>query len=176
MKTEFKNALEVAKYLEDEGWKVSKTALYTHRNKGMLKPNADGTYALKSVLKYARAHLQQKSMVQKTGDEQLQTKKALAEIVKITEMAKTVRFKREILEGKYVLREEVELEMAARAAALYDGLKGMVQANSKAWIATVKGRQKNTADLIRAVIGSVEDLFNDYAKPQEFEVEVGEEI
>lgn len=50
----FKSLLEVWKYLKAEGWHISKSGLYKHREKGLIKAGDGGYYHLKGVRRYIR--------------------------------------------------------------------------------------------------------------------------
>jgi hypothetical protein len=166
----FLNRTEVWQFLEKEGWKISKSTLYNHCNEGRLKLNRDGHYTLKAVNRYARTHLELKETGQKIGDEELQRKKTMAEVARITEQAKLAQIKRMAEEGRYIEREQVDLEMAARAATLEAGLKGMVQSRAGEWVALVEGEEKRAGDLVRDMMAVIDQTLNEFATVKEFEV------
>jgi hypothetical protein len=47
-------------YLFAEGWKTSTSTFYQHQNTGRIRRQADGTYTLKSLRKYARTFLRRR--------------------------------------------------------------------------------------------------------------------
>lgn len=169
-KESFKNLREVTEYLRGQGWKVAQSTVYKHENDGKIRPEADGSYGIKSVLKYARSFLLLKSTKEKLDDEALQRKKTMAEIRRIDEQAKLARIKRMVEEGRYILKEQFELELAARAAALEAALLFMVQSKVGNWIRIVSGDFKRTQDLISDFSDAVNDTLNEFASLKEFHV------
>ena len=170
MKSEFKNKREVADYLIEEGWKVSRSTVYKHAAEGRIRPDANGIYTLRAVQKYARLHLMQQDTGQKIDDEELQRKKIMAEVAWKTEQARREKLKRMVEEGLYILREDLHLEFAARTATLEAGLRHMVHSSAGDWIALVDGNEKKVGDLIREINGALDALLNEYATTKEFEV------
>ena len=166
----FDSLLKVLAYLKADGWKVSKSTLYNHRRQGRIKPDSDGHYPLKSVLRYANAHLPRQTTLKRLADEELQRRKAEAELEKIEEQTRLARLRRQVEEGKYILRSDFELELAARAAVFYAGLMQMAQQKAGKWIQLVEGNTKRIPDLIQAIKLSIEELLNEYATTREFHV------
>jgi hypothetical protein len=169
-KETFKNVREVVAYLKGQDWKVSQATIYKHQNEGKIKAEADGTYLLKSVLRYARGFLMLRQAKQKVDDEELQRKKTKAEIWRTEEQAKLGRIKRMVEEGRYILRDQFELELAARAAALEAALMFMVQAKAGDWIRMVAGNHQKTQDLINDMTEAHNDTLNEFASDKEFHV------
>jgi hypothetical protein len=169
-KETFKNLREVIAYLHGQGWKVSQSTLYKHQGEGKIKSEPDGTYVLKSILRYAKAYLTTREAKRKLDDEELQRKKTLAEINRIVELGKLARIKRMTEEGKYIIREQFELEVAARAAALEAALLFVVQSRVGNWIRIVAGDFHKTQDLINDVQEAVNDALNEFASEKEFHV------
>jgi phosphotransacetylase len=168
---EFKNLREVATYLRDEGWKVSKSTVYEHSKKGMIRPDVEKKrYSLKAVLKYAQTHLVPLGTVQKKKDEDLQRQKTLAEIERIQEQTRREKINRLKAEGALIEKESVYLELAARGAVLEAGLKGMVQARAGDWVTLVHGDEKKTADLVRELMTEIDLTVNEFATTKEFQV------
>ena len=50
----FKNALEATAFLQEQGWKVKKSSTYRHIQEGKLRPEADGAFTEKAVIRYAK--------------------------------------------------------------------------------------------------------------------------
>jgi hypothetical protein len=169
-KREFRNLREVAEYLKASGWKVSQSTVYKHGGEGKIRPNQEGVYSLKAVEKYAGIFLVRKETQQKIIDDELQRKKLLAEVEKLSEQARLARIKRLAEEGRYILRDDLELEMAARAASLEAGLKHIVQLRAGDWISVVTGDGKKTGDLIREMNKAIDLILNEFASMREFHI------
>lgn len=167
---QFKNLREVVAYLQGQGWKVSQSTLYKHQGEGKIKAEADGTYTLKNLMRYAKAYLITIDGKRKLDDEELQRKKTLSEIRRIEEQAKLFKIKRMAEEGRYILRDQFELELAARAAALEAALLFMVQSRVGNWIRIVSGDFHKIQDLISDVSTAVNDALDEFASEKEFHV------
>lgn len=170
MQQTFKNKLEIYEYLKAQEWKVAQSTLYKHAKEGRLKPDKKGVYSLKKINKYATLHLERQETRQKIGEEDWQKRKIKAEVARLTEQAKLAHIKRLAEEGRYVLREDVELELAGKAAVLETGLKSMVQTKAGELIDLVEGNEKKTGDLIRVLISELDQAINEFASTQEYHV------
>jgi len=166
----FRNVREVVTYLKGQDWQVSQSTVYKHQREGKIKGEADGAYTLKNVLRYARGFLMLRETKRKVDDEELQRKKTKAEIWRTEEQAKLGRIKRMVEEGKYILRDQFELELAARAAVLEAGLKYTIQAKAGEWVDAVKGDHNLTGDLIRIALDSLNEALNEFASMREYHV------
>jgi len=168
---EFRNLLEVLDYLKGEGWKTSKTALYEHKRKGLIRPDRDGgRYSLRAVQRYAYDHLVlEKTHVRKQEDD-LRRRRIKAEIAKIEEQAKRERLRREIEEGKYVPREDFELELAARAAVLDTMRRTNIRTRAAERVALVGGDPARIPDLIAFDLEVHNEEMNAFANTKEFRV------
>lgn len=166
----FRNIREVAEHLAASGWKIRKSAVYAHAKQGKIRPDLDGGFSQKSVEKYAAAHLQRQDTLVKTADEELQRKKVRAELERIEAQTRTERMKLAKEEGRYVLREQVDLELAARAAVIEAGLRQMVMERVPEWIELVGGNQNQVGELIRQAGEDVDRLLHEFASVKEWQV------
>jgi len=170
MQMEFKNLTEVTSYLKNEGWQVSQSTVYKHGQEGKIRPDIGKAYSLAAVKRYANRFLVLAKTKQTISDEDLQRKKLMAETARVTEQAKLAQIKRMSEEGKYILRSDLFLEMAARAATLEAGLKYMISSKAADWIEMVDGDQKKVGDLIRAMENGLNEGLNEFASTKEFQV------
>lgn len=167
---EFKNLLEVLDYLKGEKWKISKSTLYEHKRKGLIRPDRDGTYSLRVVQRYAYDYLALENIQVKKQEDDLQRRRVSAEIARIEEQTKREKLKREIEEGKYVLREEFELELAARAAVLDTMRQAAIRTRAAERVALVGGDPAKIPDLIAFDLELHNEEMNSFANTREFHV------
>lgn len=170
MQMEFKNLTEVTGYLKSEGWQVSQSTVYKHGQEGKIRPDVGKVYSLAAVKRYASRYLMWAETKQKIGIEELQLAKYKAEVAWKGEQARRERIKRMAEEGKYILRSDLFLELAARAATLEAGLKYMISARAADLIEMVGGDQKKVGDLIRAMENGLNEGLNEFASTKEFHV------
>ena len=156
----------VRRYLDEQGFVVSKSAIDRHKRAGRIRPGPDGTYAQAAALKYAEAFLRQKSSgLKKSEDTSLQQRQLLsARHDLLNEQALLARRKREVEEGKYVLRSAVGQDLAARAMMLKTGLKQLATGSVSEWVHLVGGDPKRAPELLRLVLEGQERLLSDYAR------------
>jgi hypothetical protein len=166
----FKNARKVTAYLKEQGWKVGKTSVYDHTKAGMLRAEEDGTYTREAVEKYAALHLTKARTRQHQKDEALTRRAKETEIQLKEDQAKLVRIKIAEREGRMIPRDQVDLELAARAGVLEAGLKHLVQDRVAEWIALVAGDQAQLPELIRVMHLDIDRALNEYASTREFHV------
>lgn len=167
---EFDNLRQVADYLVAEGWKVSPSTVYKHGKEGRVRPLADGRYPRNAVEKYASVHLVRKEIGQKAVSTELQDQKVQAEVERLQEQAKHARIKRLALEGKYLPREQVEMELAAKVATLAAGLAYFAQARAGEIVELVGGDTSRIGDLVRYMTAAIDELLNEYATTRGFDV------
>ena len=166
----FSSIKEVLHYLKDNDWKISERTLYRHIKQGLLRPDSQKNFHIRKVKAYAKNHLLAAGAVQKLKDEHLQRTKLKKEIILRDEEIKIRRLKRMVEEGKYILRDEVCLELAGRAAVLDVGLKAMVQTRAGEFIQMVGGNGKKTADLVREMMTEIDNALNEFSKDITYEV------
>ena len=166
----FKNLREVVGYLREQGWKISQAGLYKHSSEGKIKSEKDGTYTVKNVLRYAKGFLTTRETKRKEDDEELQRRKTKLEIALKDEQLKRERIKRMVDEGRYILREQFESELAARASVIESVLKFMIQSDAGEWIAATGGNNERTGDLIRIMNDNLDQALNEFSTLKEFHV------
>jgi len=162
----------VMQYLNDNGWKSSRSSLYRHHKEGKIVPDDDGKYSKRVVDKYARTFLKQSSTGKKVNEatDELQQKKLRQEIE-----LQAIRIDRERLgyekdRGLLIPREQMEIELATRAGILVAGLKHWILMNAAGWITAVSGDPKRVGDLINIMVRDVDEHINNYAGNKEYEV------
>jgi len=173
----FENLLTVREYLDREGWRISQSGIYKHKKEGKLTPAYDGTYHRKDVDKYARTWLRQKATGRKKQDkiDELQRLKIEKELDKLDTENARAKLKLETEQGKYVLKSNVELDLAARAGVLDAGLNYWIRTNAAGWIAQADGDANKVGEVIAFMLIGKDELINQYATVQDFEVIFEEE-
>ena len=168
----FATKLDVLGYLEKEGWKVSKSKLYADCSNGKLLPNKSGEYEIKAVDAYAQDFLKRKETGKKVDEElaDRQRVKIDAEIRKTTAQAAKAEHDLDVAQKKYIPREDVELELAGRAAALDSGLKYMAQSCANEWVRLVGGDTGKIADLIEAMGNDLDQVLNEFSRTDNFQM------
>ena len=161
----FFNLAAVLKYLQDQGWKITKPSLYRHHKEGKILPDTDGSFKRSAVIKYAKAFLK----LTATGKRQQETTDHLQR-EKLQEELKNLRLKNERDkfnfekdQGRYVLKDQLEIELATRAGILIAGLKHWIASNAAAWIDTTGGNTKKTGELINLMNDELDEHINRYA-------------
>ena len=168
----FATQQEVLSYLEQAGYRIKKSALSNHVRSRLLAKKADG-FRRKDVDRYAELHLRDAASDQTSKDKRavaLQERKMLAEIKKTEEQAIKAKIEREMLEGKLIDRNDVELELAGRAVVLEAGFDHMVYTRAAEWIELVGGEQSRVDRLIASLLACKDEWLNQYASHEEFSV------
>ena len=168
-RTWFSNVEDVVEYLQGQGFKVSRSSVFAHRKEGKLVATAKGNFSRKAVHFYAANYLAQHSTGATPVVSDLQSKKLMAEVALKTEQARTAKLQRERQEGRLIPREDVELQLAGRAAVLIDGLKAALHARLGE-IQEAAGQ--GSRNLVMTLEDVIDNAINEYAQPLTFEVEV----
>jgi hypothetical protein len=153
-----KNLLSVIKYLESNGWQVSKSAVYRHRKAGLIVPDVGKQFSIKLVNQYARNHLTKFKADDKpneipvvrqqiTGD-QIAHAKRVAELKKLDGQARHWVAKAKVEEGAYIKKDLFERSLAQRAAIFKSDIEAFIRSYASEMIHLVDGDDLKTPDLI----------------------------
>ncbi|MFG6360551.1 hypothetical protein JBF11_03680 [Taurinivorans muris] len=143
-----KNTADVLKYIEEQNRKVKKTKLYEDINKGLLKKQADGTFKLRDVDRYlvSLPVLGTTDSVAEKASER-QRRKEEQEIRRITAIANKEEFDLAVKQGKFIAKEKVYQELAARAVTLGMQIKTAFEVSAVELVELVEGNPKKTNSL-----------------------------
>lgn len=168
----FPTPASVLRYLQKNGYKITKSTLDRHCKNGKLPHEPDGTYSLKQVTAYAADHVKQLSTGQTESENvtELQRKKLEKELEHLSQKIEREKFSFEKEQGLFIPKDQMEIELASRAGILVAGLKHWVQSNAADWIAAVSGETKKTGELINLMSKDVDEHINHYASSREYEV------
>jgi DNA-binding protein len=173
-KKTFSNLALVLAYLVNAGWKITKTTLYRHQKEGRFRPEADGSYIIEVIDKYARIHLKQAATGKKINAEtdELQKKKLEQEISLQQIKIERERFNFEKDQGNYISKAEVELNMALMASVLMTGIRHGFQTEAAAWIILVGGDPKKLGEFINILNTWLDNLSNQLSRRHEYEINI----
>jgi len=169
---EFDTQTAVIKHLTDQGYKATRCNVSYHVKLGHLA-KVNGRFPLDLVTRFAESYLVKSATGLTIGTSELIGAKELKtrlEAEKLQEQVHMARLQRERLQGKYISREEVYLELAARAVVIGTGLSHMFQIKGIDIISTVEGNTARYPELIEFLQGAADELLNSYASTDEFEV------
>ncbi len=164
------NTLAVADYLRDQGWKVKKSAVYKHKKEGKLRCEADGTYRIDEVDRYAQTYLKRADGSASEKLEKLQQEKLHAEIEKTKAQARHWTMKAEMFTGAYVPKDLFEGELAKRAAVFRNDLETFARAEASEIVNRAAGNADTIPDLIEWLLGRFESFLARYGEERTFRV------
>lgn len=169
--TNLKDWRAVLAYVSENGRKLGKTKLYSDIGLGRLKKQPDGTFKQRDVDRYM-ASLPMAgtpdAVAEKAADRQ--RRKEEADIRKAEAAAEREVFDLAVKKGRYILKEQVHLELAARAVALSSTIKTAFEAQNLDLVAAVDGNPKKGAALVERMEAILDEAFNEYSRDMEFEV------
>jgi len=172
----FKNRTEVLKYLKKQGYKIGKSKLYNDAAAGWLRVQDDGSILEKDLTRYIkRAGLVKLSAIKKDQPDSLAQLKATHELEKLKEQIAELRFKREVAQGKYIPRDQFEMEIASRLVVLEAGLRHFIQSNLVEWVELAEGKTSQVAALREAMNAGLDEQFNEFADMERFQVIITED-
>jgi hypothetical protein len=120
----FRHRIEALQHLQAQGYKIKKSKLYDDAKAGFLRMQPDGTVTEKDLERYVkRVGLEKPAEIADAQAGDLQAKKLALEISKLEEEYREKRRKNDILDGKFMPREKVYMEIAGRAVVFEAGLK-----------------------------------------------------
>lgn len=160
---------EVLAYLQELGKQIEKTKLYDDIKAGLLKKTnrkfkrADvDRYAIRLPMASTPVGLLQEA-------EERQRRKDEADIRIKEATARREEIKTAALEGRYMLREYVDQELASKAAALQSDLSSQIEANAALLVDTAK---EGSRPLAAAIIDIANRCFDVYSYPIDLEVDM----
>jgi len=167
---ETKNKADVLRFLQSSGWQVGKQTFYNHCKKGLLAVNRAGVYSRGSVKKYAEQHHVHSSTGQtvEAAEVSLSVEKIKKEITRIDTATRRDQFDLDVKMGRFVPRSVVEVELAARAVVLDNGLEYLFQASLSEIIAIVRGDQQRGPALLDFLQTKKNEQMNVFANMGEF--------
>lgn len=168
----FKSKKEVLSYLHEIGKKIQKSKLYEDIKAGFLRTQKDGTFRRRDVDVYS-ATLPAVALPEKTHDHilDLSQKELEEKIAKTRAQRLAIELDLQIKEGKYVLRDDVYLELASRAAALDMSLKSVFRLYAPDYIRLVGGDVTKSEELCAEFEKNLNTALTEYSKPILFETE-----
>lgn len=161
---EFKTLLQIFKYLKNEGWKISKSALY---EKAYMIKKTNGVYLKKDIDAFAKKFLRKIDAPDIDIEDGID-KKIQAEIRKLTAEAEKKELEVKKLRGELVERWEVEQQLADRAAFLKSSIQEFFHSMAPYMIEKVEGNIQKLPEFIEFCLIEIEKLFDYYSRPLQF--------
>ncbi len=168
----FETRLAVLAWLKENGWQVSRSALYNHCKQGRLRPDRDGLFSFATVKQYASTFLRRSSTGQKVQVEldRLQRERAQAETKRAVAQAEHWELKNKVASGAYILYCEYERDLAGRITILKSDAENFARSSAGEIIRCVNGDPAKTPDLIDMLLISVRSWLVRYSSDREFVV------
>lgn len=164
-----KNIKAVVTYLNDAGWKASKSTVYRHHDEGKIRSEADGCFKTKAVEKYAKDWLKTKNGTGKISKKisPLQNAKQAEETRRISAQADIAEMKAKILRGEYVERAAFERALAQRAAIFKSDIENFIRSHAGEMVHLVDGDSLKIPDLIDFWLKKAEGWLGRYSEDRE---------
>jgi len=160
----FATLMDVVNHLDADGWKISKSSAYEHKDEGKIRPGQDGKYTLAAIEEYARQYLQRKDGSSPAAAN-LQEEKLRGEIRRISSDAEMRELKLKERQGELIPREHVEVELASRAGDLKTHLDASARSSATRIIKLVKGDIQLAPELISFMLGINRKVLDNYSRP-----------
>jgi hypothetical protein len=168
------NISAVVRFLQDEGYKVKKSKVYQDKGKGLLKTLPDGrTVTEAEAIAYAvRTSLKKISKSQSADLEGIQEEKSRAEVSKLKAQEEKLRFELEREKGRYLLKKDVQAEIAMKLGAIEAGVKHLIRIKGSDYIYAVGGDPKKLMVLVELLNADLDDLWNEFVSFDELKLEI----
>jgi hypothetical protein len=170
----FTDIKSVLAYLQ-ESRQIKQAKLYKDVRAGFLRRQKDGTFRRSDVDRYA-ASLKAVALPERQTDDLSALAKLEQEerVLNLQEKRTSVVFDREIKQGRYVLRDEIALELAGRAMALSVGLRSALQVAAPELVQAAGGDKNRADDLMREIEKHLDEALNEFSRPIHFTVSIPE--
>ena len=174
----FTTRKEALKWLQDRGYKIKKTKFYDDfkprsGDPPLIRMQPDGKVLEVAVRAYA-------ATLDKVSDETKQVEKNTIakrgkEVTKLEREIEKLEFELDQKKGKYILREDFDMELAARAAVLESGLRHLIQSRVPELMATAGAQESKANNVVEQLNRALDQLMNDFATTEKFQVMIMEE-
>lgn len=161
----YRNIPELVDALDAEGWKISRSTAYEHREAGKLRLRSDGTITETIALEYARTHLDRKDGTPGNQVESPQAEKTRAEIRRIQADANMRELKYRESLGELIPRNQVEIELSSRATDLRSYLEAIARSSAGRIIKIAKGDPQQAPELVCYLLGLYRKALDNYSRP-----------
>jgi hypothetical protein len=161
----------VLDYVAENGRKLGKTKLFEDIKRGRLKKQTDGSYRLRDVDRYLASLPMSGTadiVAEKAADRQRRREEE--EIRRIKATADKEEFDLAVKKGRYIPKEQVYLELAARAVTLSSGIKTAFESRNLELIAAVGGNPQKGLALTELLESILDEALNEYSREMDFEV------
>ena len=164
------NILAVVDHLAANGWKVKKSSVYNHRKEGKIRPQADGSFRISDVERYAETYLKRKDGGESAKLDKLQERKLNAEISKTEAQAEHWRNRSKASSQAFIPKEEHDRDLARRAAVIRSDLETFARSEAAEIVSLVGGDAGKIPELVNWLLGRFDGFLAVYAEERAFTV------
>lgn len=169
-----KNRMEVMEYLQDLGYGVQKSKIYNDCKTGILRMQPDKTIlesAIKDYIRHPESGLiKAAELGEKKEAEDLSLEKLRLEVANQRIKNQDLQLKLDRERGRYLPRDDFEMELASRAAVLDSGLRHAVNIRAAELIHLIGGRQEKRAEFIKAFQEILDEQLHRFSSTRTFQV------
>ena len=170
----FDSRKAVLEYLNKNGYSISQGKLYGDVKKGLLKVQADKSVLKSSVEAYidnpASGLVRYEDLEQSEEDKERSKLKSELEIRMLERKDKLEEFEYNKKTGKFLPKDDFEMELAARAAVLDSGLTYWLRSNVAEWIQICGGSQDKRSELLQLMLDGKDQRLNEFATTDRYQV------
>lgn len=166
----FANISEAVTFLQSQGYKIKKTKAYEDAKKGLLIVQTDRSVLENDALAYAvRAGLD-KTAKKPAVDDQVYAERAAQELELLKVRKEKLQFEHEKEMGLYLLKGDVQAELAMKLGAIEAGVQNMIAVNLVEWIESVGGNTAVVNDLQETIFSELDRLMNEFCSFDELQI------
>ena len=169
-----KNRADILRQLQDLGYEISQRTFYRHCAQGKCRTGKGGMFTRRLVKAYVEAEglfRHGEDLADLEGPNSalsVEKQKLENEKLRIHNQTAELEFRRKA--GLLIEREALYLELSARAVALDNGFRQMIEVEAPALIVALGGDPARQPEFTEAMLAVWNDLLNSYASTEEFEV------
>ena len=169
-----KNKLSACSVLQAEGWKIKKSKVYQDAKSGLLRVQPDGSVLRADLDSYVlRAGLERVGVAENSGKiERGQAERLELENEKLRKQVEKLEWELARDKGKYLLKEDVRVEVALKIAALEAGLKHWMRTGAADLVYAVGGEAAKARVLINLYEARLDELLDEMGRLDELALEV----
>jgi len=161
--------VEAWKFLEAEGYKVSRQSVYNAAKNGRLILQADGTITESDALAYAAKHLK-KTASGKEGADKFAAERAGEELALLRTKREKIDFEFARERGLYTLKSDMRAEWSIKIATFEAGVRHYFRTFAPDLIQLVGGNPRKRQLYLNKIDGDLHQLFNEMGRLEELGV------
>ena len=174
----YSTRISAVRALQRQGYKIGKSKFYKDCATGICKMEPDGSITEKALENYTRHPKAGLKRLDRIDEDKISKEKTETEIEKLKTQVRLLQHDLAVKEGRYISRDDFEMELASRWVILKLGVEYMIETKASEWVYLVSGQYDSTGvrSLKETIRKAFDERFDQFSRLTDFKVEFIEKI